>query len=96
MCGFLGGGNDQPSEKKEKVVKDPEPKASPYKSAEDEMRNKQRKSGNLITAFISLEIFSISLYILCGFSAKRGKGKGLDKPKAKSSRVPKIKPERRK
>jgi NADH-quinone oxidoreductase subunit N len=32
------------------------------------------KSGNLITAFISLEIFSISLYILCGFSAKHGKG----------------------
>lgn len=33
------------------------------------------KSGNLITAFISLEIFSISLYILCGFSAKHGTGK---------------------
>ena len=32
------------------------------------------KSGNMITAFISLEIFSISLYILCGFSAKHGKG----------------------
>ena len=32
------------------------------------------KSGNLITAFISLEIFSISLYILCGFSAKHGTG----------------------
>jgi len=32
------------------------------------------KSGNLITAFISLEIFSIALYILCGFSAKHGKG----------------------
>jgi NADH:ubiquinone oxidoreductase subunit 2 (subunit N) len=30
------------------------------------------KSGNLITAFISLEIFSISLYILCGFSATPG------------------------
>ena len=33
------------------------------------------KSGNLITAFVSLEIFSISLYILCGFSAKLGTGK---------------------
>ena len=33
------------------------------------------KSGNLITAFVSLEIFSISLYILCGFSAKHGTGK---------------------
>lgn len=33
------------------------------------------KSGNLITAFISLELFSISLYILCGFSAKHGTGK---------------------
>ena len=33
------------------------------------------KSGNLITAFISLEIFSISLYILCGFSAKHGTGR---------------------
>ena len=32
------------------------------------------KSGNLITAFISLEIFSIALYILCGFSAKHGTG----------------------
>ncbi len=32
------------------------------------------KSGNLITAFISLELFSISLYILCGFSAKHGTG----------------------
>ncbi len=33
------------------------------------------KSGNLITAFISLELFSIALYILCGFSAKHGTGK---------------------
>ncbi len=33
------------------------------------------KSGNLITAFVSLEIFSISLYILCGFSAKHGTGR---------------------
>ncbi|CAI2717825.1 NADH-quinone oxidoreductase subunit N [Nitrospina watsonii] len=33
------------------------------------------KSGNLITAFISLEIFSISLYILCGFNAKHGTGR---------------------
>ena len=33
------------------------------------------KSGNLITAFVSLEIFSISLYILCGFAAKHGTGK---------------------
>lgn len=33
------------------------------------------KSGSLITAFVSLEIFSISLYILCGFSAKHGTGK---------------------
>lgn len=33
------------------------------------------KSGNLITAFISLEIFSIALYILCGFSAKHGTGR---------------------
>jgi len=32
------------------------------------------KSGTLITAFVSLEIFSISLYILCGFSAKHGTG----------------------
>ncbi|MBI4389235.1 MAG: NADH-quinone oxidoreductase subunit N [Nitrospinae bacterium] len=32
------------------------------------------KSANLITAFVSLEIFSISLYILCGFSAKHGAG----------------------
>ena len=40
------------------------------------------KSGNLITAFVSLEIFSISLYILCGFSAKHGTGKEApsDKP----------------
>ena len=33
------------------------------------------KSGNLITIFISLELFSIALYILCGFSAKHGTGK---------------------
>ncbi|UCD11072.1 MAG: NADH-quinone oxidoreductase subunit N [Nitrospinaceae bacterium] len=33
------------------------------------------KSGTLITAFISLEIFSIALYILCGFSAKHGTGR---------------------
>jgi NADH-quinone oxidoreductase subunit N len=33
------------------------------------------KSGNLITVFISLELFSIALYILCGFSAKHGTGK---------------------
>jgi NADH-quinone oxidoreductase subunit N len=33
------------------------------------------KSGTLITAFVSLEIFSISLYILCGFSAKHGTGR---------------------
>ncbi|GJL77673.1 MAG: NADH-quinone oxidoreductase subunit N [Nitrospinaceae bacterium] len=33
------------------------------------------KSGNLITAFISLEIFSVALYILCGFSAKHGTGR---------------------
>ena len=33
------------------------------------------KSGNMITAFVSLEIFSIALYILCGFSAKHGTGK---------------------
>ena len=33
------------------------------------------KSGNFITAFVSLEIFSISLYILCGFSSKHGTGK---------------------
>lgn len=32
------------------------------------------KSANLITAFVSLEVFSISLYILCGFSAKHGTG----------------------
>jgi len=36
------------------------------------------KSGNLITAFISLEFFSIALYILCGFSAKHGTG--LEQP----------------
>ncbi|MEE2987771.1 MAG: NADH-quinone oxidoreductase subunit N [Nitrospinota bacterium] len=33
------------------------------------------KSGTLITAFVSLEIFSIALYILCGFSAKHGTGR---------------------
>lgn len=33
------------------------------------------KSGDLITIFVSLELFSISLYILCGFSAKHGTGK---------------------
>ena len=33
------------------------------------------KSGNLITIFISLELFSIALYILCGFSAKHGTGR---------------------
>ncbi|MEK9627704.1 MAG: NADH-quinone oxidoreductase subunit N [Nitrospinota bacterium] len=33
------------------------------------------KSGNLMTVFLSLELFSISLYILCGFSAKHGTGK---------------------
>ena len=33
------------------------------------------KSGNLITVFISLELFSIALYILCGFSAKHGTGR---------------------
>ncbi len=32
------------------------------------------KAGNLITAFVALEVFSISLYILCGFSAKHGTG----------------------
>lgn len=32
------------------------------------------KAGNLITAFVALELFSISLYILCGFSAKHGTG----------------------
>ncbi|OGW19598.1 MAG: NADH-quinone oxidoreductase, subunit N, partial [Nitrospinae bacterium RIFCSPLOWO2_12_FULL_47_7] len=32
------------------------------------------KSANLITAFVSLEVFSLSLYILCGFSAKHGSG----------------------
>lgn len=31
------------------------------------------KSVNLITVFVSLELFSISLYILCGFSAKHEK-----------------------
>jgi len=35
------------------------------------------KSGNLITAFISLEIFSVALYILCGFSAKHGTGREI-------------------
>jgi len=39
------------------------------------------KSGNLITAFISLEIFSVALYILCGFSAKHGTGR--ETPSAK-------------
>jgi NADH-quinone oxidoreductase subunit N len=33
------------------------------------------KSGNLISIFMSLELFSIALYILCGFSAKHGTGK---------------------
>jgi NADH-quinone oxidoreductase subunit N len=33
------------------------------------------KSGTLITAFVSLEIFSIALYILCGFSARHGTGR---------------------
>lgn len=33
------------------------------------------KSGNLITIFMALELFSIALYILCGFSAKHGTGK---------------------
>ena len=32
------------------------------------------KSGNMITAFVALELFSIALYILCGFSAKHGTG----------------------
>jgi NADH-quinone oxidoreductase subunit N len=32
------------------------------------------KSVNLITVFVSLELFSISLYILCGFSAKHETG----------------------
>ena len=32
------------------------------------------KSGNMITAFVSLEIFSVALYILCGFSSKHGTG----------------------
>ena len=32
------------------------------------------KSGNMIAAFVSLELFSIALYILCGFSAKHGTG----------------------
>jgi len=32
------------------------------------------KSGTLITAFVALEVFSVSLYILCGFSAKHGTG----------------------
>jgi NADH-quinone oxidoreductase subunit N len=32
------------------------------------------KAGNLITAFVSLEIFSVALYILCGFSSKHGTG----------------------
>ncbi len=33
------------------------------------------KSGTLITVFMSLELFSIALYILCGFSAKHGTGR---------------------
>ncbi len=33
------------------------------------------KSGTMITAFVSLEIFSIALYILCGFSARHGTGR---------------------
>jgi NADH-quinone oxidoreductase subunit N len=33
------------------------------------------KSGNMITIFMSLELFSIALYILCGFSAKHGTGR---------------------
>ena len=32
------------------------------------------KAGNLIVAFVSLEIFSVALYILCGFSSKHGTG----------------------
>lgn len=32
------------------------------------------KAGNMITAFVALELFSFSLYILCGFSAKHGAG----------------------
>jgi NADH-quinone oxidoreductase subunit N len=32
------------------------------------------KSGTMIAAFVSLELFSIALYILCGFSAKHGTG----------------------
>lgn len=32
------------------------------------------KAGNMITAFVSLEIFSVALYILCGFSSKHGTG----------------------
>ena len=32
------------------------------------------KAGNMITAFVALELFSIALYILCGFSAKHGTG----------------------
>ncbi len=32
------------------------------------------KAGTLITAFVALEVFSIALYILCGFSAKHGTG----------------------
>ncbi len=33
------------------------------------------KAGNFITAFVALEVFSIALYILCGFSAKHGTGR---------------------
>ncbi len=43
------------------------------------------KSGNLITAFISLEIFSVSLYILCGFSAKHGTGREIASDKVELS-----------
>ncbi|MFQ5717445.1 MAG: NADH-quinone oxidoreductase subunit N [Nitrospinales bacterium] len=32
-------------------------------------------AGNMITAFVALEMFSFSLYILCGFSAKHGTGR---------------------
>ncbi|MFQ5671775.1 MAG: NADH-quinone oxidoreductase subunit N [Nitrospinales bacterium] len=32
------------------------------------------KAGNMITAFVALELFSFALYILCGFSAKHGTG----------------------
>ncbi|MBT5550847.1 MAG: NADH-quinone oxidoreductase subunit N [Nitrospina sp.] len=43
------------------------------------------KSGNLITVFMSLELFSIALYILCGFSAKHGTGKEGPHSKAELS-----------